>query len=90
MTMNQNHSVIVFEPGKLPRFIANVKSLRAYKKNKHAVIDPQVLPKEKLRYWQKVSNNKLGYYKSATKRKEIDDQVTEIIEKRKTRTINKQ
>lgn len=79
MTMNQNHSVIVFEPGKLPRFIQNVKSLRHYKKNKHAVIDPRVLPKEKLKYWQKVSNNKLGYYASAAKRKEIDDKVAAII-----------
>ncbi len=81
--MNQNHSVIVFEPGKLPRFIANVKSLRAYKKNKHAVIDPQALPKEKLRYWQKVSANKLGYYKSAAKRQQIDEQVNTIISTRR-------
>lgn len=80
--MNQPHSVILFEPGKLPRFIQNVKSLRHYKKNKHAVIDPRVLPKEKLKYWQKVSSNKLGYYASAAKRKEIDDKVALVIQER--------
>lgn len=82
MTMNQNHSVIVFEPGKLPRFIANVKSLRAYKKNPHAVIDPRELPPGKLKYWERVSKNKLGYYKSAAKRKEIDDKVALVLQER--------
>lgn len=77
------HTVVIFEPGKLPRFIQNVKSIRYYKDNPYAVIDPKDLPKEDLIYWQKVSKNKLGYYKSASKRKEIDDKVKEVLANRK-------
>ncbi|MFA5768340.1 MAG: hypothetical protein WC871_02230 [Bacteroidales bacterium] len=78
-----HHTVILFEPGKLPRFMQNVTSLRHYKKNPYAVIDPKELPPEELKYWQMVSRNKLGYYKSAAKRKEVDDKVTEILASRR-------
>jgi hypothetical protein len=83
--MNRTHSVILFEPGKLPRFIANVKSLRAYKKNPHAVVDPQELPPAKLKYWERVSKNKPGYYKSAAKRAEVDAMVNNLIAARRNK-----
>lgn len=82
-----SHTVILFEPGKLPRFIQNVTSLRNYRKNPHAVIDPKDLPAEKLIYWQKVSKNKLGYYKSASKRLEIDNKVKEIVNEYRQKKI---
>jgi hypothetical protein len=53
------HTVIIFEPDEIPRFIANVTSLRAYKKNPNAVIDPKNLPTdEPLKYWTKGKKNR--------------------------------
>lgn len=53
------HTVIIFEPNQLPRFIANVTSLKPYKNNPYAVIDPQTFPTDvPLKYWKKGNRSK--------------------------------
>jgi len=66
------HTVIIFEPNELPRFIANVTSLRSYKNNPYAVIDPRAFPTDvPLKYWKKGTKSKqiLTYTKKADKDK---------------------
>ena len=72
------HTVIIIEPGKLPRFIQNVQSLRPYAKNPYAVIDPKHFPDAKLEYWRQVSKTKLGAYTSISKITEINNKVSEL------------
>lgn len=55
------HTVVILEPNELPRYIANVRSLRAYKNNPYAIIDPRNLP----------TDVPLKYRKKGTKSKQI-------------------
>lgn len=72
------NTVVIFEPNKLPVFIANVKSLRAYKNNPHAVINPTNYPQDKLEYWKRAGGRRLATVTKAADRQTIAATVASI------------
>lgn len=72
------HTVVIFEPDKLPLFIANVRSLRPYKNNPNAVIDPTNLPQDSLEYWKRAGGRRLATVTKAAERQTIAAAVANI------------
>lgn len=67
------HTVVIIEPGELPRYIANVRSLRSYKNNPNAIIDPKNIPTKPVKYWKKGKNDRTIEVKTSKKDKDAMD-----------------